>query len=575
MASPPPTAATASPHEATALSAAQPATDELRELASLAETCVRSSTPILLGSRDPLGTSCLPSGRSGDTHDALPVRLADPDGGPGTRMMALVMVTKSPVKTAAEDFVWHQSRLKSYLENQAVLNEQPARLSHQFVEKTDQFYKTVAACTSWPEGLASIGYSNETDWPSYCVARLDRAAAQKDLKALQRWAAELAAAAFWLEDLHRWLGFLVENQLTALEFQSRCQQLFGMFDAHNPRYVPQQSLGRLPAGLLCINGHDNYYEIERQAERLLAMPPDRIATLARDEYLTPGSLWIPSRLRRCFVKIEEALSPANRRAWEEAARTPYERTFLLGMLYRTMATETTDEMRDMLRVFDVVHPRATVAELMSVLMYRGHSFGGVEWDDRYQPKLLKAGAAIGTAETDKKALLAAHTWTYNFYRSPERYGATFTLRQALTQEKLDCVRATDMIGAIFRDAGRTRFGHVRWCAETTAHSVAAYLGVDNGRPKTLLVDGLVPGGRLEVWPECYYHGHAWPAGIENNPSPYAVELYVRGLDNYVWAEGYIVRGPNAGWLTTAAIPYSVHRREKSTSKVFDGPYPEK
>jgi hypothetical protein len=33
-------------------------------------------------------------------------------------------------------------------------------------------------------------------------------------------------------------------------------------------------------------------------------------------------------------------------------------------------------------------------------------------------------------------------------------------------------------------------------------------------------------------------------------------------------------GPNAGWLTTAAIPYSTSRREAATRKVFDGPYPE-
>ena len=77
-----------------------------------------------------------------------------------------------------------------------------------------------------------------------------------------------------------------------------------------------------------------------------------------------------------------------------------------------------------------------------------------------------------------------------------------------------------------------------------------------------------------MWPDCYFHGHAWPTGLENNAQPYAAELYVRGLDSYIWAEGYIIRGPNAGWMTTAAIPYSVHRKDASTRKVFDGPYPQ-
>ncbi len=173
-----------------------------------------------------------------------------------------------------------------------------------------------------------------------------------------------------------------------------------------------------------------------------------------------------------------------------------------------------------------------------------------------------------------RAFLAAQRWTHAFYQTPDNYGRTLTLREALQQKKLDCVRATDMIGAIFRDAGRTRFGHVRWCAETTGHSLAACLGVENDKPKVLLTDGLMPDSRLEVWPDCYYHGHAWPPGLEKNPSPYAVELHVRGLDSYVWAEGYIARGPNAGWLSTFAIPYSPHRRETATRKVFAGPYPE-
>ena len=149
------------------------------------------------------------------------------------------------------------------------------------------------------------------------------------------------------------------------------------------------------------------------------------------------------------------------------------------------------------------------------------------------------------------------------------------LRDALEKRELDCVRATDMIGAIFRNAGRTRFGHVRWCAGTAAHSVAAYLGRDGDQSRTLIVDGLMPADKPEVWPDAYFHGHRWPPqpGVQNPPTPYAVELYARGLDNYIWAEGYVIRGPHAGWLTTSRIPYSTHRRADSSRKVFDGPYP--
>jgi len=212
---------------------------------------------------------------------------------------------------------------------------------------------------------------------------------------------------------------------------------------------------------------------------------------------------------------------------------------------------------------------------MSSLMYRGHSFAGLEWADRFQPQLLDAADTIPATASDQDALMAAWRWTNEFLGRPEHYGVTWTLRDALEKRELDCVRATDMIGAIFRNAGRTRFGHVRWCAGTAAHSVAAYLGRDGDQSRTLIVDGLMPADKPEVWPDAYFHGHRWPPqpGVQNPPTPYAVELYARGLDNYIWAEGYVIRGPHAGWLTTSRIPYSTHRRADSSRKVFDGPYP--
>ena len=104
--------------------------------------------------------------------------------------------------------------------------------------------------------------------------------------------------------------------------------------------------------------------------------------------------------------------------------------------------------------------------------------------------------------------------------------------------------------------------------------MAAHLSPDGDHIKTLLGDGLTPPHEPEVWPECYFHGHAWPPGLENNAPPYAAELYLRGIDGYIWAQGYIIRGPNAGTLTSVDIPYSTHHREQFSKKVFDGPYPQ-
>ena len=559
--------------QATPASVAATPSDSLAELASLLEAYVSSSRPILLGSRDPQGPSCVRVIRADDSRATMLGETGDINGGPGTTIATLYAADRQKCKSAQQDFAWHQGRLKTYLENEVAVNRPVAEMTRQLAEKANQFYETAETWTSCPRALSPATFANKGGWPSYCMVELNKAITAKNLPAVKRWAGELAAATFSLSDLHRWLGFLAENNLTALEFQQRCRSFFNTYDVGKNPYEPSTSISCFPAGILCANGKGNYYEIERQAERLFSSPPAQTTQRLLKEQPTAGSLWVLPGARNCFQKLANSLSPANRQTLEKVARTPYDHSVLKNMLYRALATGTVDDLCAAIKKFDAVYPRATGPELIDVIMYKGHSFGGVGWDDRYQPELRRAAEAIPASATDAQAMLEAWRWTHAFYL-PENYGLTLTLRDALDQRKLDCVRATDMIGAIYRNAGRACFGNVRWSAGTTGHSVAAYLGAENGKRKTLVIDGLMPSASLEVWPECYFRGHAWPPSLENSPPPFAVELYVRSLDSYIWAEGYIVRGPNAGQLTTAKIPYLPLWKTTETRKVFDGPYPE-
>ena len=85
----------------------------------------------------------------------------------------------------------------------------------------------------------------------------------------------------------------------------------------------------------------------------------------------------------------------------------------------------------------------------------------------------------------------------------------------------------------------------------------------DGSRRVTTVDGLFkPGQRESTWPEEFFTSRS---------STYAVELNGRGIDNYVWLEGYIVRGPNAGTLMRAAVPYLPGRGQASVEKVFPRP----
>jgi hypothetical protein len=545
----------------------------LSELSSSVDACVGASRPVLLGNRDPLGPSCVNVARSGQ-RDAMLSVYADDKGGPGSRFAFLHLLDREGCKTAVQDFAWHQEIFAPLLRQEAVANRPAMKLANDLAEKAARFYAAAEKWTSLPEDVAPTRFNRRDDWFGYCMTELDQAVAAEDLPAAKHWAGELASAAFSLADLHRWLAFLYENSLSALEFQSRCKDLFRLVDGRRADYDYLRTLSILPAGILFCNGKGNFFEVERQAERLFSVPDDRLAALYANPNPTPASIWIHPRLRPWFLKLQSALSPENQKTWEEAARTPFEHSYLINILFRTWKADTIDDLSGALRKFDAVYPHATVQELMSVLMYRGHSYGGLEWDDRYQDQLREAADKIPASATDIEAIQSATRWTHALFKGPENYAPTFTLGESLERRKLDCVRATDMIGAIYRNAGRVRFGNVRWCAETTGHSVAAYMGIVNNKRRTLVIDGLTPDAPVETWPDCYFHGHAWPPGLQDNSTPYAVELYVRGIDCYVWAEGYVVRGPNAGQFTTVNIPYIPLRQKTETRKIFNGPYPD-
>jgi hypothetical protein len=498
----------------------------------------------------------------------------DLDGGPGTSLAALYFIGRSQITTPKEDFNWHQARLKAYLENHAAINVVASQKARELAERAQQFWYQSSQWKELPANLRTVGVTPGKGWLTYCVGKLDKAISQRNLVATQRWSGELASAAFSLEDLHRWLAFLEQNHLTALEFQQRCSGMFEPASKHLKNYDPKATISQFPAGLLSLNGINNYMEVERQAERLFSISPEEQQQVGSGAYLTAGSLWVPSELRQTYVKLRSVLSPNNQKTWDLAARSPYEHSYLINILFRTAHSGKTDDLAAVLKKFDQMHPSSKPAQLLSVLMYRSHAFAGFEWGDRFQPELVKAANEIKPSETDLQALKAACEWTYKFYSQPAEYGMTLTLRNALDQKRLDCVRATDMIGTIYNNAGRPGFCNVRWCAESNAHSVAGRVSGVGPNVKIELVDGLNPAPGPEIWPQSYFHGHAWPPTLaQDQQTPYAVELYVRGLDSYVWAQGYIIRGPNAGWLTTAEIPYGLLSQPASTKKVFNGPYP--
>jgi len=551
--------------------AAVASTNPLAAVTTLYSSCVPISRALLLGSRDPQAKTCVVPVKAGELTDNVPQVLYDLDGGAGTSLVLLSKTERMICRRPTDDFTYHQQRLRPYLKKQHILNDQSLPMVAEFAASTRLLAEMIAASTTWPRDLVPVAPADINDWPGFCLNELDKAVSAQDLPRAKRWSAELANAALSLHDLHRWLALLLDNYLTALDFQQRCESVYAAANKTVADYDPFYHLSFLPAGMVTLFGDANFLEVERQAELQFSVPQTRlVAIAAQDQRFATVAAVLPE-YRDAYLQIANALSAANRAVLSQAAHSPYEHAFLASMLHRAQQSGTLEQLADAVRCFNDAHPQSTVNELMDVLMYRGHSYGGLEWADRFQPQLVEQSSHLHGSDVD--VFEAACTLVRDFCRLAE-YATTLTLRQSLERKQLDCIRATDMIAALYRNAGRPCIGHVRWSNGVFGHSVAVLLDHGPSPGNAILADAMNPSAKPEYWPDAYFQGHAWPPGMEDNAPPETVELYVRGLDNYLWAEGYLIRGSHAGTLSTAAIPYWKEHTVASDRKVSPGPYPQ-
>ena len=550
---------------------ARQAGEALARLTARPAPVAAASRQVLLGSRDPAEGSCVRPAVTYDHQLALRPFPRDPDGGVGTRTAAFWMSSRR--RSAVEDHAWQQTTFRGALDR---LLAQSRAASGEIEPLRQDARRIAAACRGWaalPKELLPAAGRPVGDWAGVCLQQLNEAVARRDLAAARHGSAELEAALFALADLHRWAEFLLSNHLEVLDFQAEHPEMSTWTDqtlrAHGRTYSFDVQKDGFAASALIYGLLKNLLEVERQAEQWFAPPAEwRTAGPA------PGAeRWLPPSLRGSFTFLRGVLSPANREQWDRAAASPYERSFLANMLYRATRSRAVPDLAVVLRRFDRARPKASVPELMDVIFYRGEPCGGAVWNDRFEPRLMQAAGRL--PGTPAAALRGAREVVHDILADWSNYkGHVWSLRSALDRGELDCVRGSDMIGTLYRNAGRTGVYWVHLSCGVTTHSLTAAEVDVNGRRQVVVADPFPAADELRAWPAAFFGSYTWPAGYPGDMGPaFTAELCARGLDNYVFAEAYIVRGEDAGTLVRAVVPYLPGRDRSEARKVFAGPYP--
>jgi len=555
-----------------------------------------ASRAVLLGTRDPNGPSCVPTRETGSTDEGYkPPPRGDLSGGPGNRMLEIFYWQhQAAVKSPTQDFAWCQKTLRAELVSLRSRSQAASAALAPVLAKVEWLERGLVEWPAWQDvpapkarrrcSLCAGGTAKSVTtaltpaagaemlngqplapatWPDHCRAQLSAAMAARDLAAAQRWARELRAALFALADLHRWLELVAENELGALDFQKLGESLFADMDEHYAKeYSAVECISRFPGGSVGVTALNNYFEVERQAEGLFRRPEDYAAAAEKSAAAlsrVPAAVWLTPDVREAFARLRARLSPSLAQTWDQAAALPYERSFLENQLDRLQQVRAIDALGTALERFSKRQPSATVSELMDIVVYRAAlGMSGLEWADRFDPRVVEAAGTL-EAHDRAAALRAAHQWTYDeVYKGSENYqGMVLSIRAAINTNKYDCIRGTDVIAALYRNAGWPGWLNVRWSLGNAGHTIGAVdAGEVNGRRKIVTVDSLYRGARGEG---------SWPESYENRSSgPYAAELNGRGLDNYLMLEGHMAHGPNAGAHVWLAVPYLPGRTMNKT-----------
>ena len=396
---------------------------------------------------------------------------------------------------------------------------------------------------------------------AHCYSKLVTALQRRELDEAKAWSKELRWCLFRLADLHRWLNLLYENTLTALDFQAKCSKHFSERDQlyASTAYDPNSSLSRFAGGSTILYGEHNLYEVERQAESFFGLAGKELLG-ARENTPLEAAYAMPPRLRATFLFVHAELPPKARTALARAATNAFDRSCLENQLFRLSMAGALDPAIAAVKQLFRVKRDAGASELLDVLFYRGAGyFCGLEWGDRFDARLIESARGLG--RVGRRMLERAQAQTLRRYDPKAYVGGTLTLRSALDTRAFDCIRATDMIGAIYRNAGGVGFVELRECRGGHSHTVAGRLEADGS---VFSVDGLAPGkSGNRIWPKSYFRSR----------TEHAVEVHARGLDTSVWMAGYIVQGDSAGMRIDATLPYLSGGRTAREQKVFAGPYP--
>jgi hypothetical protein len=227
----------------------------------------------------------------------------------------------------------------------------------------------------------------------------------------------------------------------------------------------------------------------------------------------------------------------------------YERTALNSNLRRYVAEKKTAELGASLRAYAKHEAKPDVRGMMEMVHIAQGAFGSTtSAGDRYHPEMMSWAQKL--AGKPDKAVAQAHALAYGFYTQGggRHYrGRLWTIHDAQKAKATDCIRASQMLGSAYANAGYTGLHPVRICRGNLRQKAVGLSGhtfvcLDAGA-KNACLDPLL--GRTFLGPFEKMH--------ENDRTVVSVAKGYRTLDSFVSGQIRFPQGPIRG--VQLRVPY--------------------
>lgn len=249
-----------------------------------------------------------------------------------------------------------------------------------------------------------------------------------------------------IQDLYRWMIF-------ELEVLEKNLEILQTFVEKHLKGIWRKGIIAYPGGNGILTRSRDFAEIQRQLQdQMLIEDTEKILLHQKISGVEGYGVLLPQRA--FFYRLMEHFKGSRVEDWfRESLKKSYDLSYINHLLWRYREDHQENQMIRVLENYIKRSESTTRIGMLEVLFYRAGAFQTSHHSsDRFIEEIWSYSQKLDLQETRQNLYLQAAQMTQTITR-PMRYGTSNTLRFAFDQQTVDCLRSSNICGAILANAG--------------------------------------------------------------------------------------------------------------------------